>query len=170
MLKLLKDLTKVTLLKLLLHDEQEELKGLIGTIGENMKIVKAYRWESAGAVSTYLHAGGSIGVLVDVEGEYDDALLRDLCMHIAAMSPTYVAPEDVPADDVAKEKAVAAEKHQGKPENIIDKILTGHINKWYTEICLTKQSWFKDDKVHSRANCSEAYSQTLRPIAGRLII
>lgn len=128
-------------------DEQEELKGLIGTIGENMKIVKAYRWESAGAVSTYLHAGGGIGVLVDVEGEYDDALLRDLCMHIAAMSPSYIAPEDVPADDVAKEKAVAAEKHQGKPENIIDKILTGHINKWYTEICLTKQSWFKDDKA-----------------------
>ncbi|MCM8536798.1 MAG: translation elongation factor Ts [Lentisphaeraceae bacterium] len=128
-------------------DEAEVLKGLIGTIGENMKIVKAYRWESSGSVFSYLHAGGKIGVMIDAEGEFDEALLKDTCMHIAAMSPSYIAPEDVPADDVATEKGLAAEKHQGKPENIIEKILTGHINKWYTDICLTKQSWFKDDKA-----------------------
>ncbi len=128
-------------------DETEELKGLIGTIGENMKIVKAFRWETNGALGTYLHSGGRIGVLVDVEGEYDDALIKDLCMHIASSAPTFVSPDDIPADDVSKEKAIAAEKHQGKPENIIDKILAGHINKWYTDICLTKQEWFKGDKT-----------------------
>jgi elongation factor Ts len=127
-------------------DEAEELKGLIGTIGENMKIVKAYRWESKGAVANYLHAGGKIGVMVDAEGDYDEALLRDVCMHVAAMSPSFVNPEDVPADEVSKEKDLAAEKHQGKPENIVEKILIGHINKWYSDICLSKQSWFKDDK------------------------
>jgi elongation factor Ts len=128
-------------------DESEELRGLIGTLGENMKIVKAFRWESNGACGNYLHAGGRIGVLVDVEGEFDDAIIKDLCMHIASLSPSYVSPEDVPAEDVTKEKEIAAEKHQGKPENIIDKILIGHINKWYSDICLTKQEWFKGDKT-----------------------
>ena len=129
------------------EEVSEDLKGLIGTIGENMKIVKAYRWESAGAVGNYLHSGGRIGVLVDVEGEYDDALVKDLCMHIASSSPTFISPDDVPAEEVAKEKEIAAEKHQGKPADIIDKILMGHINKWYSDICLTRQEWFKGDKT-----------------------
>jgi len=124
----------------------EELKGLIGTIGENMKIIKAVRYSTAGKVGSYVHAGGKIGVLVEVEGAEDDSLVKDICMHIAAMSPTYISPDDIPAEDVEKERAIAAEKHAGKPENIIDKILVGHINKWYTDICLTKQSWFKEDK------------------------
>lgn len=124
----------------------EELKGLIGTIGENMKIVKAVRWESNGQIGTYLHAGGKIGVLVDVEGTDDEDLVKDICMHIAAMSPTFISPDDIPAEEVEKEKAIAAEKHAGKPADIIDKILIGHINKWYTDICLNKQSWFKEDK------------------------
>jgi elongation factor Ts len=128
-------------------DETEELKELIGTLGENMKIVKAFRWESNGAIGNYLHANGRIGVMVDVEGEYDDALIKDLCMHICSLTPFYVSPDDVPAEEVAKEKEIAAEKHQGKPDNIIDKILIGHINKWYSEICLTKQEWFKGDKM-----------------------
>ncbi|NQZ56531.1 MAG: translation elongation factor Ts [Lentisphaeraceae bacterium] len=126
--------------------EQAELKGLIGTLGENMKIVKALRFDSKGGTASYLHAGGRIGVLVDVEGEFDEAILKDICMHIAAMSPTVVSPEDIPAEETAKEKAFAAEKHQGKPDNIVEKILVGHMNKWYTDVCLNKQSWFKDDK------------------------
>ncbi|MCM8526257.1 MAG: translation elongation factor Ts [Lentisphaeraceae bacterium] len=124
----------------------EELKGLIGTIGENMKIIKAVRYSTEGQVGTYLHAGGKIGVLVEVEGTDDEALIKDICMHIAAMSPTYISPDDIPAEDVEKEKSIAAEKHAGKPADIIDKILMGHINKWYTDICLMKQSWFKEDK------------------------
>ena len=111
-----------------------------------MKIIKAARYESVGAVGSYLHAGGKIGVLVEVEGTDDQALIKDICMHIAAMSPTYISPDDIPAEDVEKERAIAAEKHAGKPAEIIDKILIGHINKWYTDICLMKQSWFKEDK------------------------
>ena len=124
----------------------EELKGLIGTIGENMKIIKAVRYTSEGQVGSYLHAGGKIGVLVEVEGTDDASLVKDICMHIAAMSPTFISPDDIPAEDVEKERAIAAEKHAGKPAEIIDKILMGHINKWYTDICLMKQSWFKEDK------------------------
>ena len=124
----------------------EELKGLIGTIGENMKIIKAVRYTTEGQVGSYLHAGGKIGVIVEVEGTDDAALVKDICMHIAAMSPTFISPDDIPAEEVEKERSVAAEKHAGKPAEIIDKILNGHINKWYTDICLMKQSWFKEDK------------------------
>lgn len=124
----------------------EELKGLIGTIGENMKIVKAVRWQSKSQLGTYLHAGGKIGVLVEVEGTSDPAFIKDICMHIAAMAPTFISPDDVPAEEIDKERSIAAEKHAGKPTNIIDKILVGHINKWYSDICLVKQSWFKEDK------------------------
>jgi len=129
------------------ESETEELKGLIGTLGENMKIVKAIRYASNGGVCSYLHAGGRIGVLVDVEGEFDEAILKDICMHIAAMGPSVIIPEDIPAADIAKEKEIASEKHAGKPAEIIEKILVGHINKWYTDVCLNKQSWFKDDKT-----------------------
>ena len=128
------------------EEQAEELKGLIGTIGENMKIIKAARYTTDGKVGSYIHAGGKIGVLVEVEGTDDEDLIKDICMHIAAMSPTYITPDDIPAEDVEKEKAIAAEKHAGKPADIIDKILMGHINKWYTDICLMKQSWFKEDK------------------------
>ncbi len=128
------------------QSQAEELKGLIGTIGENMQIIKAVRWVSNGKVGSYLHAGGKIGVLVDVEGNADENLIKDICMHIAAMSPSYIRPEDVPADEIAKEKSIAAEKHVGKAPEMLEKILAGHINKWYTDICLNKQSWFKDDK------------------------
>jgi elongation factor Ts len=129
------------------NDSAQELKELIGTIGENMTILKAYRWVSNGAVANYLHSGGRIGVMVDVEGEYTDDLLKDLCMHIASLSPIYVGPEDVPADEITKEREIAAEKHQNKPADIVNKILDGHINKWYSDICLTKQEWFKGDKT-----------------------
>ncbi len=128
------------------EEHAEELKGLIGTIGENMKIIKAVRYTTDSNVGSYIHAGGKIGVLVEVEGTDDESLVKDICMHIAAMSPTYITPDDIPAEDVEKERAIAAEKHAGKPAEIIDKILMGHINKWYTDICLMKQSWFKEDK------------------------
>ena len=131
----------------LAEGQKDILRDLIGSIGENMKIVKAVRWESAGKIGSYLHAGGKIGVLVDVEGDCDDALLKDICMHIAAMNPTYVTPDDIPADVTAKERDIVAEKAKGKPENIVEKIVTGGLNKWHTDICLMKQSWFKDDKT-----------------------
>ena len=127
--------------------QDEELKGKISTIGENMKIPAAVRWESAGTVSSYLHAGGRVGVLVDVEGDYDAETVKSLCLHIAAFSPQYLTPEDVPADAIERERAVATEKAAGKPANIIEKIVEGNIRKWMEDICLLKQGWIMDDKV-----------------------
>lgn len=126
--------------------EKENLVNMISTIGENMQLRRAAKWETAGKVFSYLHMGGRIGVMVDVEGEADEAFLSDLCMHIAAFKPQFICPAEVPADVVEKEKEIARAQMAGKPENIIENIVNGKINKWYSEICLSRQPWIKDDK------------------------
>lgn len=122
------------------------LAELVGKIGENMQIRRVVRWQTAGQLGSYLHLGGKIGVLVDVEGPADKALLADICMHIAAFSPQYVAPAGVPETVLVKEREIAAAQVQGKPANIVDKIVAGKIQKWYSEVCLTQQPWIRDDK------------------------
>jgi elongation factor Ts len=128
------------------EQEKEILTGMIATIGENMQIRRAVRWESAGKVASYLHMGGRIGVMVDVEGVEDEAVLNDLCMHIAAFKPQFICPDSIPAEVIEKEKEIAAAQVAGKPAEIIDKIVMGKINKWFGEVCLVKQPWIKDDK------------------------
>jgi elongation factor Ts len=123
------------------------LTELIGKIGENMQVRRVLRWQTAGQLGSYLHMGGKIGVLVEVEGPAEKALLSDICMHIAAFSPQYVSPAQVPAEVVAKEKEIAAAQVEGKPANIIEKIVAGKINKWYTDVCLMQQPWIRDDKT-----------------------
>ena len=126
--------------------EKDALVNMIAIIGENMQIRRVEKWQSNGKIASYLHQGGRIGVMVDVEGEADDAFLTDLCMHIAAFSPQFINPESIPADVIAKEREIAAAQMAGKPANMIDKIVDGKINKWYKEVCLTQQPWIKDDK------------------------
>jgi len=128
------------------EDEKDGLIAQIATIGENMQIRRAAVWQSAGKVATYLHGGGRIGVMVDVEGECSDEILSDLCMHIAAFRPAYLNPSCVPADMIAHEKEIAAAQLVGKPAAMVENILNGKINKWYGEVCLTRQPWIKDDK------------------------
>lgn len=123
------------------------LNELIGKIGENMQVRRVQRWQTTGQVGTYLHMGGKIAVMVEVEGPADKALLADICMHIAAFSPQYVGPAQVPAAVVAKEKEIAAAQVEGKPANMVEKIVAGKIGKWYTEVCLLQQPWIRDDKT-----------------------
>ncbi|UDQ97296.1 translation elongation factor Ts [Lentisphaerota bacterium WC36G] len=130
-----------------LEAKDAELKDMIAKIGENMKILRAYKWTTEGQFVSYIHAGGKVGVLVDVEGEADAEFLNMLGMHIAAFNPPYVRPEDVPAEMIEKEKEIATAQLAGKPAEMIEKILVGKINKWYTEVCLVKQAWIKDDKM-----------------------
>lgn len=127
--------------------EEDALTALIAKIGENMQNRRAIRWEGPGKRASYLHGGGRIGVMVDVEGESDEAVLTDICMHIAAYNPAYIGPDNVPAEELAKEKEIAAAQVAGKPENIIEKIVSGKLNKWYSEVCLVKQPWLRDDKT-----------------------
>ena len=127
-------------------NENEVLTSMIATIGENMQLRRAVRWTTEGTLGSYLHMGGRIGVLVDVEGEADDDFLNELCMHIAAFNPAYICPDCIPADVVEREKEVAAGTVAGKPAEMIEKIVMGKINKWYKEITLVNQPWIKDDK------------------------
>lgn len=126
--------------------EAQTLTALIATIGENMQIRRVARWQTDAMLATYIHMGGRIGVLVEGAGEGDGELLRDVCMHVAAFRPQYVQPDDIPAEVLEKEKEIAEAQVAGKPANIIDKIVMGKINKWYTEVCLAKQPWLRDDK------------------------
>lgn len=117
---------------------------------------KAGRAASEGAVASYIHMGGKIGVLVEVNCETDfvartegfQALVKDISMHIAAAAPLYVRREEVPADVVEKELEIGRgqAREQKKPEAIIEKIATGKLDKYYKETCLLEQPFVKDDK------------------------
>lgn len=132
--------------------EKGNLTDHIGVIGENMQIRRATKWNAseASVFASYHHMDGRVSVLVEVEGETDPAILNDLCLHIAAFNPKYIAPSDIPADVIAKEKEIAKAadpKLANKPAEMLDKILSGKINKFYTEVCLMNQPWVKDDKT-----------------------
>ena len=115
---------------------------------------KAGRAATEGAVGTYIHAGGKIGVMVEVNCETDfvakndnfQAFVKDIAMHIAAASPQYVRREEVPGDVLEREKEIyrAKARETGKPENIIEKIIEGQVNKFYADICLLEQAFVKD--------------------------
>lgn len=133
--------------------EFTNLKELSGVIGENMQLRRAVRFESAGKLGAYLHMGGKVGVVVDVEGEVPaDLNVEDICMHVAAFNPGYVCSCAVPAEAVNKEKEIALaqlnndEKMANKPAEMKEKIISGKIAKWYKEVCLVDQPWIRDDK------------------------
>jgi elongation factor Ts len=127
--------------------EKDGLVAMVATIGENMQIRRSVKWETAGKIASYLHMGGRIGVMIDVEGETDSAFLNDLCMHIAAFRPSYICRKCIPEDVIKREQEIAAAQVVGKPENIVAKIVEGKINKWYSDVCLVNQPWIKDDKT-----------------------
>jgi elongation factor Ts len=112
---------------------------------------KAERTTSEGLVESYIHVGGKVGVLVEVNCETDfvartDAfktLCRDLCLQIAAASPSYVRREEVPEPEVAREREIAMAQVQGKPPAAIQKIVTGKLDKYYSTVCLLDQPFVK---------------------------
>jgi len=130
----------------------EELTHQVATIGENMNIRRFARCESAsGVVSSYIHGAGKIGVLVQLDSplganEQIEALGRLLAMHVAAANPQYLERSQVPADVIAREKDIMRTKaiDSGKPENIVEKIIEGQINKFYGEVCLVEQAYVID--------------------------
>ena len=115
---------------------------------------KAGREATEGAVVSYIHGGGRIGVLVEINCETDfvgkspdfQQFSKDVAMQICAATPKWVAREEVPAEAVEAEKAVLADraKQSGKPEAVIPKMIEGQINKWFSEVCLLEQVYVKD--------------------------
>jgi elongation factor Ts len=127
----------------------ERRRALVAKLGENVTVRRSAILASQGPLGAYLH-GTRIGVLVSLEGGSPE-LARDLAMHVAASNPAYLAAADVPADAVAKERAIRVdmlkndEKNKAKPENILVKIVEGGMNKWLGEITLLGQPFVKDD-------------------------
>lgn len=117
---------------------------LVQKIGENLAIRRFVRYETSGQIAIYLH-GTRIGVIVDYTGG-DEQIGKDITMHIAAANPLYLSRETVPADDLARERAVyeAQAKESGKPAAILGKIVDGKLEKFYGDTCLLEQVYIKD--------------------------
>ena len=127
--------------------EAEIKNNLIVKLGENLQL--AFSQVIAGtAVGSYLHSNKKLAAVVVLNGGHED-LAKEVAMQVTAMSPQYNRPADVPAEVIDKEKEIYREqlRQAGKPDEMIEKILDGKINKFYTEVCLIKQPFVKDDKI-----------------------
>ena len=126
---------------------EQARQALVAKIGENIQVRRIVRIHADGNLGQYVH-GGRIGVMVDLSGG-DAELAKDLAMHIAALNPEYVSADDVPADVVEKEKGilVAQAAESGKPPEIIEKMVSGRLNKHLSEITLLGQPFVKDSDV-----------------------
>lgn len=133
----------------------DQISTAVATIGEKISL---RRFEiktktDADAFGSYLHMGGRIGVLVVLEGSTDEAAAKDVAMHIAAINPTYVSRDEVSAEEVERERKVLTEQalNEGKPENIVAKMVEGRLGKYFEDICLLDQTFVKnsDQKVRT---------------------
>jgi elongation factor Ts len=129
----------------------EELTHQIATIGENMSIRRLARIDAGeGVVTSYVHGAGKIGVLVELKttakNERVNELGRQIAMHVAAAAPQYLNRDEVPTEIVEKEKEIMRVKalESGKPENIVEKIIAGQINKFFGDVCLVEQAFVID--------------------------
>ena len=125
--------------------------GKVAKLGENIQIRRFSRFESGGSfMASYIHAGGKIGILMECQHpavtEEVKAVAKDLCMQVAAASPRFVSRDEVTPDVLESEKEIyrAQVLAQGKPANIVDKIVEGKMNKFYEEACLLEQAFIKD--------------------------
>lgn len=135
----------------------EQVEAKMASIGEKIMFRRNVKWtvEGTGAIASYIHMGGKVGVLVEVGCENGDIIInpvfqelaKDLTLHVAAAAPDYLTRDEVPAELVEEEKDIARKQLEGKPANIIDNILVGKINKFYSQICFIEQGFVKDDKV-----------------------
>lgn len=150
----------------------EALKALIAKIGENMNIRRFEKVTQAdGLVVSYIHAGGKIGVLLaaKTENTSDEVVecLKNVAMQVAAMNPKYLTSDDVSEEYKEKEKEVLLAqakndpKNEGKPDNIIEKMIMGRLNKELKEVCLTEQVYVKAENKESVAKYVEAVSKAV---------
>ena len=137
-------------------------------------VKKGGRATHEGLVGSYIHAGGKIGVLVEVGCETDfvartpqfQELVKDLAMHIAAAGPLYLSRDEVSPEVVEKEKEIYREQasQSGKPEKVLDKIVEGKLEKYYSEVCLLEQPFVKDPDVSIRDLISQRIAQIVENI------
>jgi len=140
----------------LTHDQDKDINTLIkeamAIVGENINLRRFKRFTTSGFLQEYIHMGGKIGVLVELDGETNDnnlRIARDIAMHIAASNPDYVNREQISDEVNTKERQIYKEQmlNEGKPEQIIDKIVDGKIEKFYSEVCLLEQPFVRDPDI-----------------------
>jgi elongation factor Ts len=126
---------------------EEARRSLIARIGENVQIRRFELIETAGVLASYLH-GNRIAVVVSAKGG-DENLVRDIAMHVAAISPMCVSADDVPEEKLAKEREILVEqaRTEGKPDDIVEKMVDGRMRKYLAEITLTGQPFVKDPDI-----------------------
>ena len=137
----------------------EALTALIAKLGENMTVRRFVKFNiENGAIASYIHGGGRIGVMVEVASEATDVaaleeVAKEVCMQVAAANPLFLSREQVDNEALEKEKEIYRVQalNEGKPENIVEKMVMGRIQKYYKEVCLLDQAWVKDgDKSISK--------------------
>ncbi|HVU37466.1 MAG TPA: translation elongation factor Ts [Opitutales bacterium] len=141
-------------------------------------VKKADRSAQEGVIASYIHLGGKVGVLIELNCETDfvaktdefQALAKDLCMQIAAASPLFVARENVPDELIDKEKEIAAAQVAGKPAPAIEKIVQGKIDKWYGTVCLLEQPFVRDQNKTVKDYIAEAIAKTGENIVVRRFV
>ncbi|QDW84747.1 elongation factor Ts [Staphylococcus pasteuri] len=143
----------------------EKMKEAISTIGEKLSIRRfSVRTKTDNdAFGAYLHMGGRIGVLTVVEGTNDEEAAKDVAMHIAAINPKYVSSDQVSEDEISHEKEVLKQQalNEGKPENIVEKMVEGRLRKYLQEICAVDQNFVK--------NPDETVEAFLKSKGGKLV-
>ncbi len=123
--------------------------------GQIVALKKAGRTAKEGAIGSYIHANNKIGVLLEMNCETDfvsrneefKKFVKDVCMQVAASSPAYVSREEIPKSVIEREKEIFKEQVKGKPEKVMDKIVQGKLEKFYSEVCLLDQPFIKDDEI-----------------------
>jgi elongation factor Ts len=162
------------------NGDLEEAIQVLRKKGQAMAQKKASREATEGSVGYYVHAGGKIGVLVEVNCETDfvartdefQKLCHDLAMHVAALDPRFVRREQVTEDVLAREREIYKEqaRNSGKPENIIDKMVTGKMEKFFEETCLYEQRFIKDETVTVRELIDQAVARMGEKVSVRRFV
>ncbi len=131
----------------LVEAKKDAINDAVGKIGEKISVRRFEKFVANDTkVDTYIHLGGKIGILVEAENAIDSVVLHDIALQIAAAKPLYVNRDEVPADSVEHEKSILREQcaNEGKPANIVEKMLAGRIQKFFQEVCLVDQEFVKD--------------------------
>lgn len=140
---------------------------IVQTIGENIQIKRVLTLQKTPdrSIGVYSHLGGKIVTVVEITGSDDqEALAKDIAMHVAAASPDYLSPDKVPQEIIESEKEIAKGQMQGKPANVMDKIVEGKVNAFYDASCLTRQKFIKDDSITVAELVNKRAKETGKPL------
>lgn len=140
---------------------------IVQTIGENIQIKRllTVAKSPSKSIGVYSHLGGKVVTMVEIEGsDKEEALAKDIAMHVAAAHPEYLSPEKVPAEMINHEKEIAKSQIKGKPENIIEKIVDGKMNSYYDTVCLVRQKFIRDDSKSIQQLVEERAKEAGKPL------